>query len=209
MPPSPVRMVPIGLLCLGLAALVPSSRAISVSEVVKAFCLSAYQADLQKEGRSVSPALLDRTCGCVGEQVALGSDVEDAHAVCARPQGAALKNAPHNNTSGPDAGHVSHTQTGQLGHGDPFHSGNQRGLDVQPFTGHKALQQVETILGSQLAILAPGEAPGDRGRHHGVAVDQGLLTMGQYRGSPDEVQSLFRTSLRFFAKRQAGLGHPW
>ena len=116
MPPRPVRMVPIGLLCLGLAALVPSSRAISVSEVVKAFCLSAYQADLQKEGKSVSPALLDRTCGCVGDRVAQGSDVEDAHAVCGRPPGAALKDNPAGGPSSAKTGHVSHTQTGQLGH---------------------------------------------------------------------------------------------
>lgn len=89
-----MRMVPIGLLCLGIAALVPSSRAISVAEVVKAFCLSAYQAELQKEGKSVSPAQLDRTCGCVGDQVAQGNDVEDAHAVCGRPQAQRLVTSP-------------------------------------------------------------------------------------------------------------------
>ena len=99
MSPRPVRIVPIGLLCLGLAWLglagpVASSRGISVSEVVKAFCLSAYQADLQKDGKSVSPAQLDRTCGCVGERVAQGSDVEDAHAVCGRPQAQRLVTSP-------------------------------------------------------------------------------------------------------------------
>jgi len=94
MTPRPARILPIGLLCLGLAGLVPSSRGISVSEVVKAFCLSAYQADLQKAGKSVPPAQLDRTCGCVGERVAQGSDVEDAHAVCGRPQAQRLVTSP-------------------------------------------------------------------------------------------------------------------
>jgi hypothetical protein len=87
-PPHPVRagLLCLGLVCLELIALVPASRAISVSEVVKAFCLSAYQANLQKEGKTATPAQLDRTCGCVGEKVSEGSDVEDAHVVCGRSQ---------------------------------------------------------------------------------------------------------------------------
>jgi hypothetical protein len=79
-------MAPIGLLCLGLMALMSASRATSVSEVVKAFCLSAYQADLKKQGRTLSLSQIDRTCGCVGERVAQGSDVEDAHDTCGHPQ---------------------------------------------------------------------------------------------------------------------------
>ena len=47
MNPSPPRPVLIGLLCLGLASFIPASRSISVAEVVKAFCLSAFQADLR------------------------------------------------------------------------------------------------------------------------------------------------------------------
>lgn len=76
--------VVIPLLCLGLFALVPASRSISVAEVVKEFCLSAYQADLEREGKVVPAAQLDRTCACVGDQVAKGSDVEDAHEACGR-----------------------------------------------------------------------------------------------------------------------------
>jgi len=94
MHPKPMRRAALGLLCLGLAALIPSSRATSVAEVVKAFCLSAYQADLQKAGKSVSAAQLDRTCGCVGERVAQGSDVEEAHTVCGRPQAQRLVTSP-------------------------------------------------------------------------------------------------------------------
>ena len=84
MNPSPPRPVLIGLLCLGLVSMVPASRSISVAEVVKAFCLSAYQADLQREGKVAPAAQLDRTCACVGERVATGSDVEDAHDACGR-----------------------------------------------------------------------------------------------------------------------------
>lgn len=81
---SPPRPVLIGLFCTGLLCFIPSSRSISVAEVVKAFCLSAYQADLQKEGKVAPAAQLDRTCACVGERVAEGSDVEDANDACGR-----------------------------------------------------------------------------------------------------------------------------
>ena len=84
MNPSPPRPVLIGLLCLGLVSFIPASRSISVAEVVKAFCLSAYQADLQREGKVAPAAHLDRTCACVGARVAKGSDVEDAHDACGR-----------------------------------------------------------------------------------------------------------------------------
>jgi hypothetical protein len=84
MPSSPPRPVLFGLLCLWLLALVPSSRSISVADVVKDFCLSAYQADLAREGKVVPAAQLDRTCACVGDRVAKGSDVEDAHEACGR-----------------------------------------------------------------------------------------------------------------------------
>lgn len=82
--PKPSRPVLNGLLCLGLVSFIPASRSISVAEVVKAFCLSAYQADLQREGRVAPAAQLDRTCACVGERVAKGSDVEDANDNCGR-----------------------------------------------------------------------------------------------------------------------------
>ena len=81
---SPPRPVLIGLLLLGLYALVPISRSISVAEVVKEFCLSAYQADLEREGKVVPAVQLDRTCACVGDRVAKGSDVEDANEACGR-----------------------------------------------------------------------------------------------------------------------------
>jgi hypothetical protein len=80
-PPLPVLL---GLLCLWLLVLVPSSRSISVADVVKDFCLSAYQADLEREGKVIPAAQLDRTCACVGDRVARGSDVEDAHEACGR-----------------------------------------------------------------------------------------------------------------------------
>ena len=86
MPPVRAGLLYLGLVGLELIALGPASRTISVSDVVKAFCLSAYQADLQKEGKTASASQLDRTCGCVGEKVAEGRDVEDAHALCGRPQ---------------------------------------------------------------------------------------------------------------------------
>ena len=82
---SPPRPAAFGLLLLGLLAIAPASGATSVADVVKAFCLSAYQADLKKQGKSVSLTQIDRTCGCVGERVAEGSDVEDAHDACGRP----------------------------------------------------------------------------------------------------------------------------
>lgn len=106
---SPLQLASVGLLFLGLVGLGPSSRAISVSDVVKAFCLSAYQADLLKEGKRVSPALLDRTCSCVGERVAQGSDVEEAHIVCGRPLGAALIDQRAGDRLSTETCYVSHT----------------------------------------------------------------------------------------------------
>lgn len=79
-----LRSTPHGLLLLGLAVSGSDLRAASLAEVVKAFCLSAYQAELRQQGKTLSPALIDRTCDCVGGRVAQGSDVEDAHEACGR-----------------------------------------------------------------------------------------------------------------------------
>ena len=103
-------LIPVGcglalLLGLGLGLSVGASRSISVSEVVKAFCLSAAQAALRQQGKPVPAAQLDRNCGCVGDRVARGSDVEDAHAACGL-----------SGDSGAEAGHVSHTQAGPFAH---------------------------------------------------------------------------------------------
>jgi len=84
MRPRTLRSAPVGLLLLGLIAWVPAGQTTGVAEVVKAFCLSAYQADLKKQGKSLSLSQIDRTCGCVGDRVAQGSDVEDAHDACGR-----------------------------------------------------------------------------------------------------------------------------
>jgi hypothetical protein len=82
MRPRTLRSAPVGLLLLGLIAWVPAGHTAGVAEAVKAFCLSAYQADLKRQGKSMSLSQIDRTCGCVGERVAQGSDVEDAHDAC-------------------------------------------------------------------------------------------------------------------------------
>ncbi len=79
-----LRLAPLGLLLVGLVASGRESRATSLAEVVKAFCLSAYQADLRQQGKTLSLSLIDRTCDCVGGRVAQGSDVEDANEVCGR-----------------------------------------------------------------------------------------------------------------------------
>jgi hypothetical protein len=81
-----LRLAPLGLLLLGLVASGSESRATSLAEVVKAFCLSSYQADLKQQGKALSLALIDRTCDCVGGRVAQGSDVEDAKGVGGRPR---------------------------------------------------------------------------------------------------------------------------
>ncbi|MEB3202902.1 MAG: hypothetical protein VKK05_08850 [Synechococcus sp.] len=80
-----LRSLPLALLVLGLIASEGEARAASLAEVVKAFCLSAYQADLKQQGKTLSLALIDRTCDCVGGRVAQGSDVEDANEACGRP----------------------------------------------------------------------------------------------------------------------------
>jgi hypothetical protein len=84
MNPSSPRPVLSGLLLLGLIFIAPASRSISVAEVVKAFCLSAYQSDLHREGKVAPAAQLERTCACVGDRVANGSDVEEANEACGR-----------------------------------------------------------------------------------------------------------------------------
>ncbi len=84
MRPPLLRLAPLGLLLLGLVASGRESRATSLAEVVKAFCLSAYQADLRQQGKTLSLSLIDRTCDCVGGRVAQGSDVEDANEACGR-----------------------------------------------------------------------------------------------------------------------------
>jgi hypothetical protein len=88
MRPRSLRSAPLSLLLggvlSGLVAWMPAGQTTSVAAVVKAFCLSAYQADLKKQGKSLSLSQMERTCGCVGERVAQGSDVEDAHDACGR-----------------------------------------------------------------------------------------------------------------------------
>jgi len=99
MRPRSLRSAPIGLLLLGLIAWVPAGRTTGVAEVVKAFCLSAYQADLKKQGKSLSLSQIDRTCGCVGDRVAQGSDVEEAHDACGRQSDQRAVRAPSQPTS--------------------------------------------------------------------------------------------------------------
>jgi len=67
---------PIGLLT-------PPARAEQgIGEIVKAFCLSAFETEMEQAGKVPPAGMADYACGCMAERLQGGSSISTARAAC-------------------------------------------------------------------------------------------------------------------------------
>ena len=72
-----------GLTALGLAAASGSpARAGTLSDMVKALCRSAVQAELESAGKPAPQGMAEFACDCVADRLSSGSSLDGARSTC-------------------------------------------------------------------------------------------------------------------------------
>jgi hypothetical protein len=79
----------LGLLCTALAvvALVPLEAKVQagtgpITEVVRSFCLSAFETELAQSGKKAPEGMANYACGCVADRISSGSSIAAARSSC-------------------------------------------------------------------------------------------------------------------------------
>ena len=66
-----------------LLSLVPSPcQAGGIEQVVRTFCLSAFQVEMQRAGKVPPAGMADFACSCVADRIVDGTSLDDAQHTC-------------------------------------------------------------------------------------------------------------------------------
>ena len=77
------RLGAAGMVATALAASAPPVHsAEEIGEIVKAFCRSAFTAEMAQAGKTVVPEMADYACGCVAERIRGGVSLDGARSSC-------------------------------------------------------------------------------------------------------------------------------
>lgn len=84
--PSPrLGLVGLVMVLAAAGALDPAARAApgqGVGAIVRSFCLSAFEAELTRSGKTAPAGMADYACTCVAERIEAGSALDAARADC-------------------------------------------------------------------------------------------------------------------------------
>jgi hypothetical protein len=84
--PSPwLGGVGLGLVLAVAGSLDPAAGAASgqgVGAIVRSFCLSAFEAELARSGKTAPAGMADYACSCVADRIEGGSGLDEARASC-------------------------------------------------------------------------------------------------------------------------------
>jgi hypothetical protein len=74
-----------GLVLATAATLLPvgsMARAQGMGAIVRSFCLSAFEAELARSGKTAPAGMADYACQCVADRLERGSGLDEARASC-------------------------------------------------------------------------------------------------------------------------------
>ncbi len=84
--PSPwLGGVGLGLILAAAGSIGPAASAApgqGVGAIVRSFCLSAFEAELARSGKTAPAGMADYACSCVAERIEQGSGLDAARADC-------------------------------------------------------------------------------------------------------------------------------
>jgi hypothetical protein len=60
----------------------PALASATMASMVRSFCLSAFQAEMARAGKTPPPGMASFACGCVAEKLEAGSSITDARSRC-------------------------------------------------------------------------------------------------------------------------------
>jgi hypothetical protein len=75
----------LGLVLATAATLMPvgsMTQAQGMGAIVRSFCLSAFEAELARSGKTAPAGMADYACGCVADRIESGSSLDEARASC-------------------------------------------------------------------------------------------------------------------------------
>jgi hypothetical protein len=60
----------------------PGVHAQGMGAIVRSFCLSAFEAELARSGKTAPAGMADYACGCVADRMESGSSLDEARTSC-------------------------------------------------------------------------------------------------------------------------------